>query len=178
MSFASTLKHSLSAALLATCVSSFAADVRIPLSTGGALVLPVPEGWRSGAEPGPVPTLSLSPAKGARFQVLVSPLVSRDGRVGPSSAERLRQVVISGRNSAMAQAVEESISIQDLKGPHAEGTYFSATDRAPKPGEFKYMTQGAMSVSGLPVTFTILTNDDSKSSESVALRMLRTARRE
>ena len=78
----------------------------------------------------------------------------------------------------MAQAVEKSISIQDLKGPHAEGTYFSATDRAPKPGEFKYMTQGAMSVSGLPVTFTILTNDDSKSPESVALRMLRTARRE
>lgn len=178
MSFAGTLKHCLSAALLATCVASFAADVRIPLSTGGALVLPVPEGWRSGAEPGPVPTLSLSPTKGPRFQVLVSPLVSRDGRVGPSSAEGLRHLVISGRNNAMAQAVEKSISIQDLKGAHADGTYFSATDRTPKPGEFKYMTQGAMSVSGLPVTFTVLTNDDSKSSESVALRMLRAARRE
>ena len=178
MSIASTLKHCLAAALLATCVASFAADVRIPLSIGGALVLPVPEGWRSSARPGPVPTLSLSPTSGARFQVLVSPLVSRDGRMGPSSPERLRQVVVSSRDNAMAQAVEKSISIQDLKGPHANGTYFSATDRAPQPGEFKYMTQGAMSVSGLPVTFTVLTNDDSKSSESVALRMLRDARRE
>jgi hypothetical protein len=37
--------------------------------------------------------------------------------------------------------------------------YFSATDRAPKPGEYKFMTQGMLQVGELSVTFTILTNE-------------------
>jgi len=39
--------------------------------------------------------------------------------------------------SALSQAVEKSLPVQELRGGNAQGSYFSATDRAPKPGEFK-----------------------------------------
>jgi hypothetical protein len=87
-------------------------------------------------------------------------------------------MVSSGADSAKSQAVEASLAIQELKSETVQGSYFSATDRAPKAGEFKYMTQGAISVQGLPVTFTILSNGNPKATVEPALRMLRTARRE
>jgi hypothetical protein len=178
VSRSTALARCLIAVLLASGNLAHAGDTRVPIASGGALVLPVPEGWRKGTDDGPVPNLSLRSASGPDFRVSIFALVSPGGRVGPASAESLRQLVASGANNALAQAVEESIPIQELKSTDVEGSYFTATDRAPKPREFKYLIQGAMLVSGLPVTFTILTNDDSKSAEDLALHMLRSARRE
>jgi hypothetical protein len=86
--------------------------------------------------------------------------------------------VEAGANAAKSQAVEQSLPIQSVGTAEVQGHYFSATDRAPKPGEFKYMTQGAMSVSGLPVAFTILSNGNPKAAVEPALRMLAAARKE
>ncbi len=164
--------------MLAFCPALHAADARVSLPGGGALVLPTPEDWKHGVEQQRVPTLTITPVTGPLFQVMVSPLVSQDGRVGTISSEQLRRLVERAANDARAQAVEKSLPIQSVKDGDVEGAYFAATDKAPKPGEFKYITQGALSVQGLPVTFTILTNDNSKSAEGAALRMLRSARRE
>jgi hypothetical protein len=95
-----------------------------------------------------------------------------------ASRESLRRLVESEASSARAQSVEKSLPIQELGPGEVQGSYFSATDRAPKAGEFKNMTQGAMSVGGLPVTFTILSNGDPKVAVEPALRMLRAAHRE
>jgi hypothetical protein len=166
------------AAVCAACSLVHAEDARIPISGGGALVLPLPDGWRTTKEAGAVPTLSLTPASGPSFQVLVSPLVSSGGRLAPSSIEDLRSLVESAASNAKSQAVEKSLPLQELRSADVQGSYFSATDRAPKPGEFKYLTQGAVSVRGLPVTFTILSNDNSRAAKDLALGMLRAARRE
>ena len=156
----------------------WAEEVRVSVPGGGALVLPAPEGWRNGRQPGPVPTVSLTPASGNSFQVMVSPLVAPDGGVAPASRESLRRLVEAGANEAKSQAVEKSLPIQSFGSGEVQGNYFSATDRAPKPGEFKYMTQGAMSVSGLPVAFTILSNGNPQAAVEPALRMLAAARKE
>ena len=74
-----------------------------------------------------------------------------------------------------SQAVEETLKIVELKGSSGRGYYFSATDKAPKPGEYKFMTQGILLVGELTVTFTILTNDNQKDTVNDALTMLRTA---
>ena len=157
---------------------AWAEDVRVPISTGGALVLPVPEGWRSSMQPGPAPTVSLTPARGGSFQVLVSALVAPDGRVASASRESIRRHVEAGATEAKSQSVERSLVIQSFGSGDVQGNYFSATDRAPKPGEFKYMTQGVMSVGGLPVTFTILSNGNAQEVVEPALRMLAAARKE
>jgi hypothetical protein len=46
------------------------------------------------------------------------------------------------------------------------------TDREPPPGEFRYMTQGALQVGMLIVWFTILTNDGQAAEVDRALSML------
>jgi hypothetical protein len=168
-------------AALSLCVASsqaWAEEVRISVPGGGALVLPIPEGWRNSRQAGPVPTISLTPANGNSFQVLVSPLVSPDGRVAPASREALRRLVDAGASQAKTQSVEKSLPIQSFGSGEVQGNYFSATDRAPKPGEFKHLTQGAMSVGGLPVAFTILSNGNPQAAVEPALRMLTAARKE
>jgi hypothetical protein len=77
-----------------------------------------------------------------------------------------------------AQTVETEIKIEDLKGGETFGSYFSVTDRAPRP-EYKYVTMGHMRVAAeILVGFTILTNDERDVIVSKALDMLKGARRE
>ena len=163
---------------LLVALHALAADVRVSLPGGGTLVLPVPAGWRQVRQPGPVLTLSLTPEAGNSFQVLVSPLIRPNGVTAPADADSLRRLVSSSAQGALSQAVEKTLPLEELRGDNVQGSYFSATDRAAKPGEFKFMTQGAVSIQGLPVTFTILSNGNSKVAVDPALRMLKAARLE
>ena len=168
-------------AALSLCVlagQAHAEDVRVSVPGGGVLVLPVPAGWRTSTKAGPGTTVSFAPASGKAFEVLVSPLVAPDGRVSPSSGESLRRLVEASANNAKTQSVERSLPVQAFGSGDVQGSYFSATDRAPAPGDFKYMTQGAMSVGGLPVAFTILSNGNAQAAVEPALRMLTSARKE
>lgn len=155
-----------------------AEGVRISVPGGGVLVLSAPDGWHCTTRPGPVPTVLLTPARKDGFQVLVSPLVAPDGRLAPASPDALRHLVEGLANKAKAQSAEESLTLQSFGSGKVQGNYFSATDRAPKPGEFKYLTQGSLSVEGLPVGFSILSNDNPQALVESALRMLGAARRE
>jgi hypothetical protein len=58
------------------------------------------------------------------------------------------------------------------------GFYFAATDRAPKPDEYKFLTQGVVRVGELSVTFTILTNDGQDAVVKQALDALKGATQE
>lgn len=142
------------------------------------LVLPAPDDWRSGEEYGGVPTIALTPANGRSFLVMVSTLVGADGRVLSYPGESLRRLVEAGAEATKSQSVEKSLPIRNFGARGVQGHYFSATDKAPKPGEFKYMTQGALSVGALAVTFTILSNGHPQAAVEPALRMLSAARRE
>lgn len=72
-------------------------------------------------------------------------------------------------------AVEKNLKIIYLEGSSGKGYYFSATDKAPEKGGYKFLTQGILLVDELAVTFTILTNDDKKDTENAALTMLKSA---
>jgi hypothetical protein len=63
----------------------------------------------------------------------------------------------------------------EFQGRSGPGFYFSATDRAPKPGEYKFLTQGIVRVGELSVTFTILTNDGQEAVVKQALEALKGA---
>ena len=162
----------------AVATHAWAEEVRLPVPGGGALVLPVPDGWASTKRNGRVPTVSLTSSSGGSFQVLVSPLLAADGRLAEASPDMLRRSVEGAADQAKSQSVEKSLPIQSFGSGKVQGNYFSATDRAPKPGEYKYLTQGSMSVSGMPVGFTILSNGDPQAVAVPALRMLAAARRE
>jgi len=150
------------------------------LQKHGTFELKVPVSWKdSVAQPpdGLPPTVTLSPKIGAQFQILITPIWLARPDTKPPTPDELRANVSQAADIAALQSVEESIEVKELKGSTNIGYYFSATDQAPKSGEFKYLNQGLIAVSDLLVSFTILTNDGQDAIVQEALSLLSSARR-
>jgi hypothetical protein len=112
---------------------------------------------------------------GAPFKVLITAIWSGKGSSPLPTTDQLKQKVRESAEHVRPQAVEKVIDVKDLKGSAAFGYYFTATDRAPKAGDFKYMTQGMMRVGDLMVVFTVLTNDGQSKIIDEALAMMKSA---
>jgi len=177
------MKHRIlvAAFLVVAFASIAAADAearRFRLAGHGELELPVPTTWKVAVRspPGDLPpTLHFSAVDGQPFEFMVTPLWAIQGHVPPSDPETLRAQLEHAVKQAQSQAVESQIEVKKLTGASAQGFYFAATDRAPNPGEYKYMTQGILPVGDLVVTFTVLTNDGQKAIVEAALQALRRA---
>jgi hypothetical protein len=158
------------------CVS--AGELRaqvLPLPNHGSLHLSAPPSWHSkvtrpaGDLP---PTFEFTPVSGSGFKVLVTPLWSNEPGAAHPSLALARKTVEHAATAAMQQSVESQLPLKDLKGHAVAGYYFSATDRAPEPGGYKHLTQGALVLGDLLVTFTALTNDGSEDATREALAAL------
>jgi len=145
----------------------------------GSIELQVPQTWRDELRQpadGHPPTIIFTPQSGASFQVLVTPVYSmRQGVTMPQPAD-IRAKVKRSAVSARGQAVEKHIEVRELQGPSATGYYFSATDRAAKAGEYRYMTQGMLRVGKVAPVFTVLTEEKGNKAVAESLTMLRSAR--
>ena len=146
-----------------------------PLPEHGTFQLKVPESWKdSVAQPGSglPPTITFTPKGRAPFKILVTPVWSARPDPKTPTADELKVKVQQSADKIAQQAVEKTIEAKLLKGPTNIGYYFAATDRAPKPGEFKFLNQGMVAVDDLLVAFTILTNDGQDAVVTAALSML------
>src|SRR4029450_4869802 len=151
----------LSVALLSLLVTATAvaqantpAPRRFTLPEHGQFVIPVPTDWKGrGGQP-----------------------ATRERQ--PQSRDELRAAVQRGVDGAKTQALEKELRVVEFQGRTGPGFYFSATDRAPKPDEYKFLTQGAGRVGELSVTFTILTNDGQEAIVKQALDALKGATQE
>jgi hypothetical protein len=143
----------------------------------GEVQLSVPDGWVSelSQPPGEVPpTISLKPKVGQPFEVMITPYWRRgDDTTVYESA--LREQTEAAAADAQSQAVEKALTLKELSGTEGHGYYFTATDRAPKPGEYKYMAQGMLKLGNLGLAFTVLTNDGQADVLAAALQVLSTA---
>jgi hypothetical protein len=153
-------------------------DRRYPLPEHGVFQMKVPASWKDEVQQPPdqlPPTIVLRPASGDQFQAFITPIWPAKNDAPAPSDEAIRQLVQNAAEDAQSQATEKALKLMELQGSSGHGYYFSATDKAPKPGDFKFMTQGVLRVGELVVTFTILTNDDKRDVESAALTMLKGA---
>jgi hypothetical protein len=154
---------------------------RFTLPDHGQFVIPVPADWK-GQVNQPAnrmpPTVTFTPASGKPFHVLMTTIwpAAKDGQ--PQSRDQLRATVQRGVDGAKTQAVEKELRVVEFQGRTGPGFYFSATDRAPKPDEYKFLTQGVLRVGELSVTFTILTNDGQEAIVKQALDALKGATQE
>jgi hypothetical protein len=170
-------------AIFLLSVSSFAKsediDIRsYQLPKHGAIQFKVPKSWHAEVRQPPnslPPTITFTPESGETFQVLLTigfPLKKEDS---PPDLTQLKSSVEHAAKEAQGQAVESHIEIKELNDRSTVGYYFTATDKAPNPGEFKYMTQGALKVGELFPLFTILTNEGSNNVIAISLEMLKSA---
>ena len=144
----------------------------------GTLLLNVPEGWASSLEQpkgGLPPTIGLREQSGASFVVRMTAIWSMAPNSAVPADATISSMVKSAAKDAESQSVERSLVVQSLVGGSGRGYYFRATDRAPKPGEWKYLTQGIIRTGGIALAFTILTNDGQAAIEKAALELIRLA---
>lgn len=174
-----TLRRLAFAALLPCLLpAAHAVEKKYPLPERGFFQMDVPAGWRDRLVQPPQslpPTISFRAETGRPFAVMVTPIWPARPDIPASSKEQMRSQVQRAAEAVKSQAVEQQIPVVEFAGAAGPGYYFTATDRAPKPGEYKFMTQGMVRVSGLVVTFTILTNDGQETVAREALAMIRSA---
>jgi len=167
--------------LLATATTAIAAageKKAFALPDKSTLELVIPAGWKDElkANPGSTPaTINLGPRDGASFQVSLTPIARQRPGGSVDTAIKMRQSVQQAADKVKPSAVEQYLPVEELTGAPAPGYYFSATDREPKPGEYKYLTQGMLLVGDVVVSFSVLTNDGQEKVRDEALAMLRSA---
>lgn len=150
-----------------------------PVSDKGRIQLNVPVSWTDQFQQASAympPTIVLSQKSGASWKALITPIGSIKKDNCALSEDEIRNQVKQSAKQASSQAVEKSIDVIELKGVSGSGYYFSATDRAPKPGEYKHLTQGIVPVGELLVTFTILSNEGHQNAVTEILAVLKTAK--
>ena len=152
---------------------------KFPIPEHGTLELNVPISWKvevhKPQEKMP-PTLIFKPASGDDFQVLVTILWSNKGEPDFNSQSKVRAFVEKDGQNLLPNTVETKILLQEIKGVNNIGYYFSVTDKAPNPGEYRYMNRGAIGVGNLLLNATILHRVKESESVKDALSMLREAR--
>lgn len=175
-------------ASLATAATAIAAEGEkkvFALPDNSKLELSIPAGWKDevktaqapkAANQGSAPsTVALTPREGAPFQVHVTPVARQRQGASADTAIQMRHNVQQGADKVKPTAMENYLPVEQLTGAPGPGYYFSATDREPKPGEFKYLTQGMLLVGDVVVAFSILTNDGQEKVRDQALAMLKSA---
>ncbi len=170
----------LAAALLAAgaCAADEPGLRRYVLPNRDTLELRLPTGWMDHVEQpsgdGP-PTIEIATAAGGPSQVFVTPEwadpTARETRELPA----LREAIRDAAERTRSESRESHLEVRQLSGANGVGYYFSATDRNPGPGEFKYMSQGALQAGSLTLWFTILTDDGDDTVAVEALTVLQTA---
>ena len=159
-------------------IAVLAATSHIALPGGDDLWLDIPAAWNQKFEAPDSktpPSVRLMQRQGATFNVLITPLSGTPMGGAIADPNKLRAIVTTISRDALAQSVEMTIPVHELTGTDVHGFYFSATDRAPKPEEWKYLTQGMVNIDGAPFAFTILTNDGQEAIGKAALEVIRTA---
>ena len=152
---------------------------KYPIPEHGMLELNVPNSWQDKVhkpQENLPPTIVLTPASGGDFQVLISVRWSKKGDPGFNRPEKARALVGKDGQKILPKTVETKIVLQEMKGVDNTGYFFSVTDKAPEPGEFRYMTQGKIGVGKLLLGFTVLTRVRDSESLKEALSMIREAR--
>lgn len=162
----------------ATAWADEASIRRYELPNHDTLELELPAGWADHFEEpqgGGPPTIEIAVTDGGPRQVFVRPEwadpTSKDVRELP----QLRDAVRDLAERIQSETVEGYLEVRHIAGANGVGFYFTATERDPGPGEFKFMSQGAMQAGTLTLWFTILTNEGQDTVAVEALAMLQGA---
>jgi len=152
---------------------------KYPIPDHGVLELKVPTSWKGEVhkpqENMPL-TIIFKPALGNDFEVLITVLWGTAGEQDFNSPAKVRTLVENDGQKFLPKSVENRLVVQQIRGINNIGYLFFLTDKAPNPGEFRYITRGGIAVGNLLLNVTILYRVKDSQSVKEALSMLRKAR--
>ncbi len=145
-----------------------------------ALTLSIPASWRDEISTGlyDMPTIILEPPAGESFKILISPSWGPSWKPDFNSPENIKKMYKQMGDGLLPTAEETKLTLNELHGISGNGYYYSLTDKAPKPGEYKYMTQGGIGIGRLLLAFTILTHTSDSILLNQCLEIFSTARQQ
>ena len=152
---------------------------KYPIPEHGTLELNVPTPWKAEVHKpreNMPPTIIFNPAKGNDFQVMITVLWGKTGEQDFNSRDKVRTFVEKDGQKLLPNIAETKIVLTEIKGVSNSGYYFSVTDKAPNPGEYRYMSRGAIGVGNLFLNFTILHRVRDSESVRDALSIFREAK--
>jgi len=91
---------------------------------------------------------------------------------GADVEAHMKSVADKSAQEFLSQSVEKELPVESFKNGDTHGYQVCATDRAPKPGEYKYVCQGVVTASDKLVVFTVLYNEPGKAQAARAVRAL------
>lgn len=122
----------------------------------------VPVGWTAVSPPAAMPdaaTVRLSRGTPEQALMLLTVMAPPPGSpLSGADAAMVDVLVSASARQASAQSEEGELASVRFERGAARGAYFSATDKAPPPGEYKYLSQGLATVGEFAVTFTALSH--------------------
>ena len=121
------------------------------------------------AAPGAPDTVKFQTTDPLQMSVLLSA-----GQVPPDVDENEFRAAVMEKTSEefLRQSVEKELKVEPIGSGDVHGSMVCATDRAPKPTEYKYICQGVLTSHGSAVIFTLLYNDSGKADANKALTAL------
>jgi hypothetical protein len=151
---------------------------RIRLPDRGSVLLQVPNNWRivsSQANEEGRPTVEFGPPDGDEFVAHVSILwrVEHD----PFRKKDVLRLVQDVRDVAAHSATTRKIPIHEVESERVFGYFFSAVDKAPRPGEWPYLTHGSVLLADVRLAFTALSNDPAQPEAAALLTMVKNAKK-
>ncbi len=150
---------------------------KVPVPGHGYLLLEVPSGWVmtvNQPQNEVPPTIVFQPGDGKRFKLSVTALWNPKNEKG-FAEDDLRRLIETDKNRMSAGAKETQIEIKRMDGKGAKGFYYSATDKAPKPGDYEHLTRAAVSVGNLLLSATLLSHPENTKDADLTIEMLRSA---
>lgn len=152
---------------------------KYPIPDHGVLELNVPTSWKGEVhkpQENMPPTIIFKPAVAKDFEVLITVLWDTAGEQDFNNPAKVRTLVENDGQKILPRSVENRLVVQQIRGIHNIGYFFSLTDKAPNPGEFRYITRGGIAVGNLLLNVTILYRVKDSPPVKDVLSMLREAR--
>jgi hypothetical protein len=154
-----TLQIAAALALLSASPSGEWRSFSVP--THSALQLRLPSSWKEtlSQPPGGLPPTIVFVGPKTTFKLSITVLWSPNGQADFNAPDKLLALVEAFGKQLATSSVEGRATLQELKrGKAVAGYCFTITDKEPKPGEFEYLTQGAVALDELELGFTFLSH--------------------
>jgi hypothetical protein len=151
-----------------------AQKVRVSYRTTRQMVLrlDVPAGWSDEIEPESGKLRPEIRMTDGSSKVFITVLTFKEDMPDDKRLSGIRKIVEDDAKKTSPQCVEGTCEVRQFQGKSSVGYLFAATDKAPKPGEFTYLTQGGYGVGRFVLLFRVFYNEKDSPVSKLTVEMV------
>lgn len=144
----------------------------------GLLAIDVPKVWNynfttTGNNQPPIITFyNLDKDKEEIYQLNLSVLWNDGFQRNILTAEYIHSLVEKTGNQALINSDQSELILKEIIGENGIGYWFNLSDSTAGPGEYKFLTQGALAIGEILLIFSLFCNDDGTILQETLLKMI------